>query len=70
LHTNPFVCKPYFVPFIQRLYSDYSGIECIGNILIFLIVVFIFAVFIDQFRKFSFNKVILPILALYDKNPQ
>lgn len=70
LHTNPFVCKQYFVPFIQRLYSDYSGIECLGYIFIFLIVVFVFSVFIDQFRKFSFNKVILPILSLYDKNPQ
>lgn len=68
LHTNPFVCKQYFVPFIQRLYSCYSGMECIGYIFVFIIAIFVFAVFIDQFRKFSFNKVIIPILSQYDKN--
>ena len=70
LHTNPFICKRYFVPFIQRLYSDYSSFDCICNILIFLIAVFVFSLLIDQFRKYSFNKFILPILSKYDKNQQ
>lgn len=68
LHTNPFLCKKYFVPFIQNIYYEYSGIECIALIFVFLIFVFGLAVMIDQIRIFSFNKVVWPLFVRYAKS--
>lgn len=51
LHTNPNICLPYFKPFVLRLYSDYNGVECLLAIFVFLFVVGLVSILIDQIRK-------------------
>lgn len=57
LHTNPNLCKPYFVPAINHLYANYEGLACILMVFFFLITVFIVAILIDQLRILFWNKV-------------
>lgn len=52
LHTNINLCRPYFVPYIKSIYESYNGINCLVAILVFLIVVFVFAFLLDQVRIF------------------
>lgn len=57
LHTNPNLCKPYFVPFIKDLYLSYNGIYCLLYIFLFLAVVFMLSIIIDQARLFIWRKI-------------
>ncbi len=56
LHTNPNLCKPYFVPFVKCLYLSNSGIPCLLYVLLFLVFVFIISILIDQIRLFLWRK--------------
>lgn len=64
LHTNPNLCKPYFIPVIKQIYAHFSGPMCLFVIFLFLLSVFISAIFIDKFRVAIWNlvkdKMILP----------
>lgn len=51
LHSNPNIAFPIFKKTVTELYQSYFGIECIGMILGFLIIVFACAVILDQPRK-------------------
>lgn len=51
LHTNPNLCKPYFVPMIQNIYHSYDGIICILYMTVFLLLVYCMSIFLDQIRK-------------------
>lgn len=57
LHTNPNLCKQYFVPTVKTLYSTYNGITCITAIFMLLVVVYVLAVLADQPRKFLWAKI-------------
>lgn len=57
LHTNPNLCKQYFVPTVNTLYSTYNGITCIVAIFAFLIAVYVVAVLADQPRKLLWAKI-------------
>lgn len=64
LHTNPNICEPYYTPFVRKLYSENSGLECIISIAVFVIIVAIVAIWIDQIRKLVWNKLILKLFRL------
>ena len=55
LHLNKFCGKQLFVSINQTLYSQYEGIFAILSILIFLILVMIIAIVLDQPRKLFWN---------------
>ena len=57
LHTNPNLCKQYFVPTVKTLYNTYNGITCITAIFMLLVVVYVLAVLADQPRKFLWAKI-------------
>lgn len=57
LHTNPNLCRPYFIPFVQNIYEQYEGVTCLGVMLLFLLVVFITAIVIDQIRLFCWKRI-------------
>jgi len=50
LHTNVNVCVPIFVPYIEKIYGNYSGIWCLGRILASLLLIYIIAILLDQIR--------------------
>ena len=51
LHTNPNLFLPYFKPFVIRLYNDYNGVECLLVIFVFLSIIGLVSIIIDQIRK-------------------
>lgn len=62
-HCIPAISKPYYKTIINEIFNRYNGIICITAIFLFLIIVFIVAVIIDQGRillwkylKKSFNQ--------------
>ena len=56
-HTNPNLCKQYFVPTIKWLYNTFNGVSCLSHIMLFLVLVFGISILLDQPRKFLWNKV-------------
>lgn len=50
LHTNPNLCVPYFIPLMNNLYADYSGIMLLLTMLFVLALIFMIAVLFDQVR--------------------
>lgn len=50
LHTNPNLCVPYFIPLMNNLYADYSGVMVLLTMLFFLALIFMIAVLFDQVR--------------------
>lgn len=59
IHQSPFIAKQYFKPIICSIYNNISGVQCIGVIFLFLVVVFIASILIDQPRKFLWHKIAL-----------
>ena len=59
LHANPNIGESYFKPWVVRIYESLDGIVCIVAIFIFLVLVFVAAVLIDQFRLLLWKKVLL-----------
>ncbi len=57
LHTNPNLCRQYFSPFVQSIYDKMGGVTCLLSITLFLILVFVAAVLIDQIRIFLWEKI-------------
>lgn len=57
LHTNPNLCEPYFKPFVLWIYNTYNGIMCLLLIALFLLVVAIAAILIDQIRKLIWKRI-------------
>ena len=57
LHTNPNLCKQYFIPTIHLLNKEFSGILFLITTLLFLISVFFVAILIDQLRIYLWNKI-------------
>lgn len=55
LHTNPNLCRPYFIPFVQHIYNTTDSIECLMVIFVFLAFVFFLAILIDQIRILLWN---------------
>lgn len=51
LHTNPNLCERYFKSTVMHLYNNYDGVSCLVMIFIFLLVVSVVAILIDQVRK-------------------
>ena len=57
LHTNPNLCKQYFVTTVKNLYITYNGITCIIVIFMLLVTVYVVAVLTDQPRKLLWAKI-------------
>ena len=55
-HCETTIRSKFFTPQIQYLYSDFSGVSCILMIFLFLCLIFIVSVLIDQLRLLSWNK--------------
>ena len=56
-HGQGCIRKLYFNPQIQYLYGEYSGLACIGMIFVFLCVVYLVSVLVDQLRILSWNRI-------------
>ena len=56
-HGEPTIRKELFNPQIQYLYGVYSGILCILMIFLFLCIIYLLSILIDQVRIFSYNKI-------------
>ena len=54
-HGEGTVRSQFFSPQVKFLYENYSGISCIGMIFLFLCLVYIISVLIDQVRIISWN---------------
>ena len=57
LHTNPNLCRQYFSPVVRWLYENNNGIGCLTQIFLFLVIVFIMAIILDQPRKYLWSKI-------------
>lgn len=68
LHINDFILVKYFKSNVVQLYNQYSGVECIGLILMFLVVVFCAGILIDQVRILLWNAVSVWLPALFRKS--
>ena len=55
-HGENTVRNKFFTPQVQYLYNAYSGVLCIIMIFIFLLIVYMFSVIIDQLRIITWNK--------------
>lgn len=66
LHTNYSTCRPYFSVHINQIYNRFDGLSCLSIILIYLIIVFVFAILLDQPRKWLFNRFMKDKLVLID----
>ena len=56
-HGETTVRNQFFCPQIQSIYENYSGIGCIGSVFLYLCVVYIISVFIDQLRLLSWDMI-------------
>lgn len=56
-HYDPHILLDYFCKISQRIYADFSGLGCLGVELLFIVVVFIISVILDQPRKYLWNKI-------------
>lgn len=54
-HGEPAIRNCYFTPQVQYLFDNFSGVGCIGMIFLFLCVVYILSVLIDQLRLITWN---------------
>ena len=59
LHTNINLCRPYFCEFVRKIYDLTTGPQCIVAVFVFLVLVFVLAVVLDQFRKKVYDGVLL-----------
>ena len=55
IHTNVNLCVPYYKSFVNYLYDTFDGFLCIGVMLLFMLMVFVFSVLLDQIRKFFWD---------------
>lgn len=55
LHSNPNIGVPVFKKFIMSIYDNFSGLECMFRIFVFLIFIFVAAIILDQPRKWLWN---------------
>lgn len=51
LHTNPNLAISVFQSYVKDIFNQYSGIECVLLICLFLILIYILAILLDQPRK-------------------
>lgn len=55
-HSQSNIRGQFFNPQIQWMYDNFSGLSCIGMIFLFLCMIYIVSVVIDQARIWSWNK--------------
>ena len=55
IHTNVNLCVPYYKAFVNYLYANYDGLLCVGLLFVFIAVVFVCSIFLDQIRKLFWN---------------
>lgn len=51
VHCNPNIGTPYFKPFMQQIYNDYSGIVCFAAFTFVCIAIYLISILLDQPRK-------------------
>lgn len=51
-HTDRFVLEPIFAEHIRLIYQTYSGVACLAVIGLYDVVIFVFAILLDQPRKY------------------
>lgn len=56
-HGEITIRNQYFCPHVQYLYDNYSGINCIASIFLYLCVIYVMSVLIDQLRLLSWNRI-------------
>lgn len=56
LHTNPNLCEQFFVPTVQTIYQQCDGVLCLFNICVFLLVIYVLAILLDQVRKITWHR--------------
>lgn len=54
LHSQQELRK-VFIDIVDCIYIKYNGILCFSMMFLFLVIVFVLAVFIDKFRIYTFN---------------
>ncbi|MCM1139271.1 MAG: acyltransferase [Muribaculum sp.] len=55
LHTNFHINQQLYYDIIKRIYTDFSGVQCLGTMLCFIALVFIVAILLDQPRRWMWN---------------
>lgn len=63
LHQNPNLAARYYIANVRELYKQYDGIACIFVLLLFMVLVAVLAILLDQPRKWCWGKWLAP---LYD----
>lgn len=58
LHLDPNIGVPIFKVRVMEIYDKFSGVSFLGMILVFLILVFSFAIILDQPRKWIWNLIV------------
>ena len=66
LHTNYSFCRPYFCVHVNHLFDSYNGVSGISLISLYLVVLFVAAIILDQPRKWCFNRIIKDKLVQID----
>lgn len=66
LHTNYSFCRPYFCAHVNQLFDSYNGLSCLILIFLYLAVIFIAAIALDQPRKWCFDRIIKEKLVQID----
>lgn len=59
LHTHVSIFEPIFGSAVKTIYNDYNGFYCLMVFLCFLSFIFVFAILLDQPRKFLWKLLIL-----------
>ncbi len=57
LHTNPYLCEPYFCKHILYIENQFNGIGFLFVVLVYLVFVFLFAVLLDQIRLYLWKRI-------------
>lgn len=55
-YAQPTFRESFFMPQIQYIYKNYYGIVCLGIVFVFLLIIYMFAIALDQLRILSWNR--------------
>ena len=55
-YAQPIFRDSFFMPQIQYIYNNYYGLACIGIVFVFLLLIYMFAIALDQLRILSWNR--------------
>lgn len=56
-HGETTIRNSYFCPIIQNIYNNYSSVACLGMTFLFLCIIYLISVLVDQLRLLSWNRI-------------